>query len=142
VAPPLALTLTVTDFSQANTDAIRHCEPALRERLHAVSDSGGDPVAVQVELAGGAVAVTIDEAYPGPLDGLGLVPGPLGHRMLVSTHAWRTATQASVYMALGPVRDAFSANNLPLAEALGHRTMVVKRAWLSRSRSRRPRAAR
>lgn len=123
----LKLELTVTGFTEANAAAIRARAADLRQRLQGVvGDSGGAPVAVQVELAGGAVLVTVDESFPGQLDGLDLAPGPMGHRMLAFGRAWQTATQANVWLAMGPLRDAAVANNLPLAEALARRVLVVR----------------
>ncbi|MDP2309294.1 MAG: hypothetical protein Q8P18_24950 [Pseudomonadota bacterium] len=118
--------LTVTGFSTVNAEAIRAQQPALDERLAFLTDSTG--VRVSIELARGSAGslVTVDERMDAPLDLLGFVQGPMGHRAIKLGRASLTATYVNAWVGIGPVRAAVGAGNMALAEALGNRAILVR----------------
>lgn len=118
--------LSVASFSSSNAEVIRAQKPALDERLAFLTDSSG--VAVSVELAKGSegVLVTTEERVAGPVEGLGLIQGPMGHEALSLGRARLTATYVSAWVGIGPVRAAVQSGNMPLAEALGNRAILVR----------------
>lgn len=124
-----AVALTVTGFTSENAAVIRAQKPSLDERLAFLTDSSG--VSVNVGLAKGSQGtdgsvVTVDERVSATLDGLGLVQGPMGHRALNLRRATLTATYVNLWLGLGPIRAAVEAGNMPLAEALGDRGLLVR----------------
>lgn len=135
--------LMATGFSAANASAIVAQREALEERLAFLTGSSGLTVEVAFVPGDNAVLVTLRERMDTALDGLGFIEGVsmAGHRALNFGRASLTATYANAWVGIGPVRAAAKAGNMPLAEALGKRTLLIQyvngRATFSRSRSRR-----
>lgn len=126
VLPPPPVSLVVTGFSAANAEVIQAQEAALEERLAFLTDSSGVSVSVELARGSGGVLVTVEERVQGPVEGLGLIQGPMGHKAVSLGRARLSATYVSAWVGIGPGRAAAQAGNMALAEALVHRAILVR----------------
>lgn len=121
-----AVTLAVIGFTSANAGVIRAQKPALDERLAFLTDSAGVGVSVELAKASAGSLVTVEERVAATADGLGLVQGPMGHRVINMRRATLTATYVNAWVGVGPVRAAAQDDNMALVEALGNRGILLR----------------